>query len=91
MSRMTLLAGVAIGVVAAVVLGKDRLTQAHSKVKDAWDSPTVQDTVAKADRFIADKAPTLHGVGEAVVDSMPSKRSTASSVSSSSAIGSGIA
>ena len=91
MSRMTLLAGVAIGVVAAVVLGRDRLTQAHSKAKDVWESPKVQDTVAKADRFIAQKAPTLHGVGEAVVDSMPRKKGAASSMPSTSAVGSGIA
>ena len=71
MPRAALLVGVAIGVVAAVVLGKDRLNDAHAKVKDAWEGPQVQGALSKADRFIADKAPTLHGVGEAVAESLP--------------------
>jgi hypothetical protein len=73
MSRVALLAGVAIGVLAAVVLGKDRLNDAHAKAKDVWEGPQVQGALSKADRFVADKAPTLHGVGEAVVDSLPRK------------------
>lgn len=73
MSRITLLAGVAIGVLAAVVLGRKRLDDAHAKVKETWEGPQVQGALSKADRFIADKAPTLHGVGEAVADSLPRK------------------
>lgn len=71
MPRAALLVGVAIGVVAAVVLGRKRLDDAHAKVKDAWEGPQVQGALSRADRFIADKAPTLHGVGEAVADSLP--------------------
>lgn len=82
MSRTTLLIGVAIGVAAAVVLGKNRLNDAHAKVKDVWEGPQVQGALSKADRFVAEKAPTLHGVGEAVVESMPRKRSSAGAGSS---------
>lgn len=73
MSRMSLIAGIAIGVAATVILGKSRLTAAHEKVKDVWEGPQVQRVLSKADSFVADKAPTLHGVGEAVVDAMPRK------------------
>jgi len=71
MSRTALLAGVAIGVIAAVVLGKDKLNDIRAKAMDVWEGPQVQGAVSKADRFIAEKAPTLHGVGEAVADSLP--------------------
>lgn len=71
MSRTTLLAGVAIGVVAAVILGKDKLNEIRAKAVDVWEGPQVQGAVSKADRFIAQKAPTLYGVGEAVADAMP--------------------
>jgi len=83
MSKAVLLTGVAIGVVAAVVLGRDRLNDAHAKVRDAWEGPTVQGALSKADRFVAEKAPTLHGVGEAVADSMPRKGSVPSTSASS--------
>lgn len=88
MSRVTLLAGVAIGVVAAVVLGKDKLTEVRGKAMDAWQSPKVQDAVSKADRFVAEKAPTLHGVGGAVVDSMSRKgaQSTPTATTGTSAL-----
>jgi hypothetical protein len=71
MPRIALLAGVAIGVVAAVVLGKDKLNDIRAKAVDVWEGPQVQQTLSKADRFVKTKAPTLHGVGEAVVDAMP--------------------
>lgn len=75
MPRIALLAGVAIGVFAAVVLGKDKLNSLHAKAMDVWEGPQVQGAISKADRFVAEKAPTLHGVGEAVADSMPRRTS----------------
>ena len=75
MPRAALLAGVAIGVIAAVVLGKDKLNDIRSKAVDVWEGPQVQGAISKADRFVARKAPTLHGVGEAVADSMPRRSS----------------
>ncbi len=71
MSRTSLLAGIAIGVAASVILGRRRLDEAHGKVKEVWEGPQVQGAISKADRFVAEKAPTLHGVGEAVADAMP--------------------
>lgn len=71
--RAALLAGIAIGAVGAVVLGKDRVNDLRDKAKDVWQGPQVQGTLRKADRFVADKAPTLHGVGEAVVDAASGK------------------
>jgi len=71
--RTALLAGIAIGAVGAVVLGKDRVNDIRDKVKDVWQGPQVQGTLRKADRFVADKAPTLHDLGEAVVDATTGK------------------
>jgi len=71
--RAALLVGVAIGAVGAVVLGKDRVNDLRDKAKDVWQGPQVQGTLRKADRFVADKAPTLHGVGEAVADAASGK------------------
>ena len=73
--RTALLAGIAIGAVGAVVLGKERVNDLRDKAKDLWQGPQVQSTLRKADRFVADKAPTLHGVGEAVVDAASGKES----------------
>lgn len=88
MSRVTLLAGVAIGLVAAVVLGKDKLTEIRGKAMDVWESPKVQGAVSKADRFVAEKAPTLHGVGEAVADSVSRKGATGTATPTTSTAGS---
>ena len=54
---------------------------------DVWESPKVQDAVSRADRFVADKAPTLHGVGEAVADSMPRKGASRVSTAGASSVG----
>ena len=74
--RTALLAGIAIGAVGAVVLGKDRVNNIRDKVKDVWEGPQVQDTLRKADQFVADKAPTVHDLGEAVVDAVSGKKTT---------------
>lgn len=87
MSRVTLLAGVAIGLVAAVVLGKDKLTEIRGKAMDVWESPKVKDAVSKADRYVAEKAPTLHGMGEAVADSMPRRGAAGAPTPSTSTAG----
>lgn len=71
--RTALLAGIAIGAVGAVVLGKERVNNIRDRVKDVWEGPQVQGTLRKADRFVADKAPGLHDVGGAVFDAATGK------------------
>lgn len=71
--RTALLVGIAIGAVGAVVLGKERVNDLRDKAKDVWQGPQVQGTLRKADQFVADKAPTLHDLGEAVVDAATGK------------------
>jgi len=78
--RAALLTGIAIGAVGAVVLGKERVNDLRDKAKDVWQGPQVQGTLRKADRFVADKAPTLHGVGEAVVDAASGKTTPPSTI-----------
>ena len=68
MNKMTLLVGVGIGLAIGVFAGRDRLVTMRRQAIDLWERPEVKDAVRKADRFVAEKAPTLHGVGEAVVD-----------------------
>ena len=62
-----------VGLLAGAIIGA---TVGRKKITELWERPEVQDTFTKANRFVADKAPTLHGFGEAVVDAIP-KRKTA--------------
>lgn len=76
MPRIAIIAGLAIGVVVAAVLNKDKLGAARAKAMNVWEGPQVQGALTRADRFVADKAPALHGVGEAVVDAIPRRKAS---------------
>lgn len=76
MPRIALIAGLAIGVVVAAVLNKDKLNTVRDKAMDVWEGPQVQGALSRADQFVADKAPALHGVGEAVVDALPHRKAS---------------
>jgi hypothetical protein len=62
-----------IGFVAGAIIAS---TVGRKKIVELWESPEVQDGLKKANRFVADKAPTLHGMGEAVADAMPSRKAS---------------
>jgi isopentenyl diphosphate isomerase/L-lactate dehydrogenase-like FMN-dependent dehydrogenase len=69
MGKVFLLVGFIAGAVVATTVGRKRIEELLSR-------PEVQDTWKKANRFVADKAPTLHDMGEAVADALPTKRAS---------------
>jgi hypothetical protein len=69
MGKAFLVVGLLAGVVVAATVGRKRITE-------LWERPEVQDSLTKANRFVADKAPTLHGFGEAVVDALPTRKAS---------------
>lgn len=62
-----------VGLVAGAIIGA---TVGREKITELWQRPEVQDNLKKANRFVAEKAPTLHGMGEAVADAMPARRAS---------------
>lgn len=62
-----------VGLIAGAVIGA---TVGRKKITELWERPEVQDSIKKANRFVADKAPTLHGFGEAVVDAIPVRKAS---------------
>ena len=69
MGKIYLLIGFAAGAIVGATVGRKKITE-------LWERPEVQDTWRKANRFVADKAPTLHGMGEAVADALPTKKAS---------------
>jgi len=67
MSKAYLLVGFVAGAIVATTVGR-------KKIAELLDRPEVHNTWRKANRFVADKAPTLHGMGEAVADALPVRR-----------------
>jgi hypothetical protein len=55
-------------------VGRKKVVELSGKAKQAWQRPEVQEKWRRANRYVADKAPTLHGMGEAVADAMPKKK-----------------
>ena len=62
-----------VGLVAGAVIGA---TVGRKKIVELWERPEVQDGIKKANRFVADKAPTLYGMGGAVADAMPTRKAS---------------
>jgi len=69
MGKVLLIVGFAVGTIVGA-------TVARKKIAELLERPEVRETWRKANRFVADKAPTLHGVGEAVADAMPTRRAS---------------
>lgn len=69
MGKIALFVGLAAGALIGATVGRKKITELveRPEVRDAWQ---------KANRFVADKAPTLHGVGEAVSDAMSTRRAS---------------
>ena len=69
MGKTYLLVGFIAGALVGATVGRKKITELLGR-------PEVQDTWRKANRFVADKAPTLRGFGEAVSDALPTRRAS---------------
>ena len=72
MNKLTLLVGIGIGFVIGSAAGRESFNKLKKSVSDVLDRPEVKDALGRADRFVAEKAPGLHDLGEAVADATPS-------------------
>ena len=69
MGKALLVVGFAVGAIVGA-------TVARKKIMELLERPEVQESWRKANRFVAEKAPTLHGMGGAVADAMPRRRAS---------------
>jgi hypothetical protein len=72
MSKFWLVVGFAAGYVAGSAAGRKQYERIRHTVQDLWERPEVQRTVKRVDDFVEEKAPTVHDLGEAAVDSVKS-------------------
>ena len=70
MSKFWLVVGFAAGYVAGSAAGRKQYERIKGAVQDLWGTPEVQRTVKKVDDFVEEKAPTVHDLGAAAVDSV---------------------
>ena len=76
MGKMALVAGFAAGALFGATAGRKKVNQLAESAKRSIDRPSMRDRWTKANRFVAEKAPTLHGVSGAIVDSVSSSGRT---------------
>ena len=69
MGKTYLLVGFVAGALVGATVGRKKITELLGR-------PEVQDTWKEANRFVADKAPTLRGFGEAVSDALPTRKAS---------------
>jgi membrane protein required for beta-lactamase induction len=74
MGKMFVLVGFVAGAIVGATVGRKKVMELTRAARQAWERPEVQQTWRKANRYVAEKAPTLHGMGEAVADAMPKQR-----------------
>jgi hypothetical protein len=67
-NKLYLVVGLAIGYVIGTAAGREQFNKLKGAVNDVLDRPEVKNALGKADAFVAEKAPGLHDVGEAVAD-----------------------
>jgi hypothetical protein len=70
MAKGWLIIGFAAGYIAGSAAGRRQFERIKSTAQNVWERPEVQNTVKKADDFIAEKAPALHDVGVSLVESV---------------------
>ena len=73
MSKMALVAGFAAGALFGATVGRKKVTELTQSAKRTMDRPKMRERWRRANRFVAEKAPTLHGVSGAIVDSVSSR------------------
>lgn len=78
MGKLALVAGFAAGALFGATVGRKKVNELTQSAKRAMDRPAVRERWRKANRFVAEKAPTLHGVSSAVVDSVRADSARAS-------------
>ena len=70
MGKLAIVVGFAAGALFGATVGRKKVNELAQSAKRAMDRPAVRDGWRKANRFVAEKAPTLHGVSGAIVDSV---------------------
>jgi len=76
MGKVVVVAAFAVGALVGATFGRKKVLELSRVARETWERPEVQQKWRQANRFVADKAPTLHGMGEAVADAMPGKRAS---------------
>ena len=93
MAKGWIVLGFAAGYLVGSKAGRKQFDRIKSAATDLWERPEVQNTVKKVDDFVAEKAPAVHDLGAAAVDSVstssPSGSGTNSGTNSGNASGSG--
>jgi hypothetical protein len=79
MAKGWIVLGFAAGYLVGTKAGRKQFDKIKAAATDLWERPEVQNTVKKVDDFVADKAPTVHDLGEAAVDSVNSTSPSATS------------
>lgn len=76
MGKVVVLAAFAVGALVGATFGRKKVIEFTHAARDTWERPEVQQQWRKVNRFVADKAPTLHGMGEAVADALPARKAS---------------
>ena len=70
MAKGWIVLGFAAGYLVGTASGRKQFERIKSAATDLWERPEVQDTVKKVDDFVGEKAPAVHDLGAAAVDSV---------------------
>ena len=81
--------GFAAGYLVGSKAGRKQFDRIKSAATDLWERPEVQNTVKKVDDFVAEKAPAVHDLGAAAVDSVSTSSPSGSGSGNSSGNASG--
>jgi len=79
MAKGWLVLGFAAGYLVGTKAGRKQFDKIKAAATDLWERPEVQNTVKKVDDFVGEKAPVVHDLGAAAVDSVNSTSPSASS------------
>lgn len=76
MAKGWIILGFAAGYLVGSASGRKQFDRIKSAATDLWERPEVQDTVTKVDDFVGEKAPAVHDLGAAAVDSVSASSSS---------------
>jgi len=79
MAKGWIVLGFAAGYIVGSKAGRKQFDKIKAAATDLWERPEVQNTVKKVDDFVAEKAPAVHDLGEAAVDSVNATSPSATS------------
>jgi len=89
MAKGWIVLGFAAGYLVGSKAGRKQFDRIKSAATDLWERPEVQNTVKKVDDFVAEKAPAVHDLGAAAVDSVSTSSPSGSGSGNSSGNASG--